>query len=207
MRPVWFPDWPGHDCLIVASGPSAVEQPIAAARGRCKAIVINNSWWLAPWAEILYACDAEWWQSGNGNDFAGLKVSRSHHPGVMQVRLRPDGEAWCNRILMDEMGEIGAGGSSCFQALNLAVQFGCRRIALVGCDARIDKGKHWHPDHGGRLKNPVQQTADIWVRSFQAAAQDLVALGVEVTNCSPDSAINAFVKAPLAHWIDGCSNG
>lgn len=201
VKPTWFPDWTGGDCLIVASGPSAIGQQIALARGRCKTIVINNSWRLAPWADVLYASDAEWWQSGNGEGFGALKVSRSNHPGVEKVWLRSAAGGWCNRILMDEPGEIGAGGSSCFQALNLAVQFGARRIALVGCDARIDLGKHWHGDHGGALKNPVQQTAELWVKSFDAAADDLAELRIDVTNCSPVSAITRYPKRSLSEWL------
>lgn len=104
---------------------------------------------------------------------------------------------------MDAAGEIGAGGSSCFQALNLAVQFGSCDIALVGCDARVDLGKHWHADHAGELRNPHQATADIWVSSFDEAAADLAGLGVRVTNCSPVSALTKFPKAALADWLQG----
>lgn len=113
------------------------------------------------------------------------------------------GGRWCNRILTDHVGEIGAGGSSCFQALNLAIQFGARRIALVGCDARIDLGKHWHADHAGELRNPHQTTADLWVKSFDDAADELEALGVEVTNCSPVSALTKFPKGTLIEWLQG----
>jgi hypothetical protein len=204
MKPAWFPNWREDRCLIVASGPSAALQPVTSARGHCRVIAINNSWRLAPWADALYASDGEWWRAGGGDEFTGLKVSRSDHAGVRQVRLRAEpGGRWCNRILTDHAGEVGAGGSSCFQALNLAVQFGARCIALVGCDGRVDLGNHWHPDHAGELRNPHQATADLWVRSFDDAAEELGSLGVEVTNCSPVSALTKFKKASLADWLQG----
>ncbi|MEI9964383.1 MAG: hypothetical protein WDM92_06425 [Caulobacteraceae bacterium] len=124
-------------------------------------------------------------------------MSRSAHSGVRQVSLRKDGAGWCDRILHDEPGVIGAGGCSGFQALNLAVQFGARRIALVGFDARVDRGSHWHGDHGGGLHNPSEATAASWRRHLDAAAPALAALGVAVINASPLSLLQAFPRAPL----------
>ena len=45
---------------IIASGPSLTKEDVDAVRG-LNVIVINTSYWLAPWADILYACDGHWW--------------------------------------------------------------------------------------------------------------------------------------------------
>ncbi|MGO1079949.1 hypothetical protein [Inquilinus sp. CA228] len=97
-----------------------------------------------------------------------------------------------DRILVEEPGRIGHGGNSGFQALNLAIQFGARRIALIGFDMRLDRGLHWHGPHGRDLHNPNEAALMRWRRAFAAAAQDLAALGVTVVNCSPVSALTCF---------------
>lgn len=199
MKPSWFPDWSGEQVVIIGSGPSAQEQPIHLIKGRARVIAINNSWRLAPWADALYACDQAWWQTGAGDEFDGLKISRSEHPGVQKVELaRDDSGAWLNEMVFHRPGIIGAGAGSGFQALNLAVQFGARRIALVGLDCRVDQGLHWHGAHGGQLSNPTCVTAALWTKYLDDAAPALEARGVEVVNCSPVSALTAYRHAELA---------
>lgn len=200
-RPDWYLDWRGEDCLIVASGPSAPSQPIDLAQHRCRVIVINNSWKLAPWADVLYASDLNWWQSGIGRDFKGLKVSRSLYEGVHKVELKDQSLPDRDHVEFNTMGTLGAGGTSAFQAMNLAIQFGSKRIAFVGLDARTDLGRHWHGDHGGRLGNPTRRTAAVWRDNFDAAAPQLAAAGISVTNCSSVSAITAYPKMELEEWL------
>lgn len=197
-RPAWFPDWSGERAVIIASGPSAKDAPLWLTKGRVRVIAINNSWRLAPWADALYACDREWWETGAGDGFKGLKISPAEWPGVHRVGLAGYEGAWSNDMQFDEPGVIGAGAGSGFQALNLAVQFGCRRIALVGFDARVDRGLHWHGAHEGGLKNPMLCTAALWARYLDAAAPALKARGVDVVNCSPVSAVTAYRKASLS---------
>lgn len=199
MTPTWFPDWRGQRVVIVASGPSAVEQPIDLARGRARCVAINNSWKLAPLADVLYASDEAWWVV-NKPDFAGMRVSRSEVPGVRRVHLRDKGHPLRDVMQFDEPGVIGAGGCSGFQALNLVAQFGCKDIALVGFDARIDMGVHWHGKHE-RTGNPTRWTAATWATNLDAAALVLAAHGVRVVNCSPVSALVAYEKMELEDWL------
>lgn len=198
--PEWFPDWAGQRAVIVASGPSAVQQPVGLVRIRCKVVAINNSWRLAPWADVLYASDAAWWRENDHEGFAGLRVSRSDVSGVRRVRLRDKPGGYHNGMIFDEPGVVGAGGSSGFQAINLAVQFGARDIALVGFDARVDLGVHWHGRHE-RTGNPTESTAAIWSHHLDAAAPVLAAHGVRVVNCSPVSALTAYPKMNIEQWL------
>jgi hypothetical protein len=197
----WFPDWRGSRALVVASGPSAGEALAGIERRPCPTIAVNNSWRLCPWADVLYAGDAEWWATGLGDEFPGLKISRSAVPGVERVYLQKTGGGlYVNRLLF-EPGLLGAGGASGFQALNLAVQFGAADIALVGFDARVDLGAHWHGPHVG-LRNPSALTAKSWARHLDAAAPDLTARGIRVVNCSPISALTAYPKLDLREWLN-----
>lgn len=106
-----------------------------------------------------------------------------------------------DRLLVGNFGEIGWGGNSGFGALNLAVQFGVRRIVLVGFDMRIDKGLHWHGPHKGGLHNPNPANVARWRRCIDEAAPVLEALGVTVVNASPVSALAAYPKVDFAEAI------
>lgn len=99
-----------------------------------------------------------------------------------------------DRLLVDFFGTIGWGGNSGFAALNLAVQFGARRLVLVGFDMRLDRGMHWHGAHGPELHNPNREVIARWRRVIDQAAPTLDALGVTVLNASPISALTAYPK-------------
>lgn len=195
LRPLWFPDWRKEICVIVASGPSAKSVDISRARGEAKFIVINDSWQLAPWADMLYAGDYDWWRKWNGcKQFAGSKVTIDHQASL-DFDLK---QVFCNRVdsrlNFEEDGDIGWGGNSGFGALNLAVKFGCRYICLVGYDHRLDQGKHWHPDHPSGMHNPLPRNVYGWKNAMQAAGEILREKGIKVWNCSPVSALTVFDK-------------
>lgn len=123
---------------------------------------------------------------------------------VGRIRLK---EA-CDALLVGEAGRIGAGsrysvGNSGFHALNLAVQFGARRIVLVGFDMRLDHGVHWHGRHPPGMNNPSDGMMAHWRRALDKAPATLARLGVEVVNASGISALTAFRKVPLLEAIDG----
>lgn len=179
------PDWSAHHVLIVACGPSAAAVDLEPFRSS-KVIAINDGWRLCPWADVLYAADDVFWEAGRGDGFAGQKVRGS------DLTIRGD------EISFDP-AFIGSGGTSTFQALNLAVQWGAKRIGLVGLDCRTDLGEHWHRSLGG----PLQQSAvKRWIKSFENAAPVLAAAGIEVINHSGVSALTGFRKEPLPEVRD-----
>jgi hypothetical protein len=194
--PDWWPSWTGDTRVIVASGPSAKDVPIDQAKGRARFIVTNSSWKLAPWADILFACDQSWWKHYSGcPEFSGLKLTTdskasAKFPEVRHVNCRkPD-----DRLVLKPLGTVGWGSNSGFQALNLAVQFGCAKIILVGFDMRLDKGLHWHGRHPDQLSNPSVRVIDRWRRSVDNAWGVIKPTGCRVINCSPISALKAYPK-------------
>lgn len=204
--PEWFPRWEGATCAIVASGPSAAKAGVEQLRGRVRVIAINTSYQLAPWADVLYACDQTWWKWNKGApDFRGLKVTQaiqacSQFKDVRLVKV----EKFCNELLLDKPGTLGAGGNSGFQALNLALQFGVKRILLIGYDMRIDLGEHWHKRHPAPMSNPHPvSNLPRWRKALDGAAPKLKALGVEVINCSPVSELRAYPKKSLDEVLNG----
>lgn len=199
----WWPDWHDDACVIVASGPSAKDVPLDTIRGRMRVVAVNSSWRLVPWADALYACDYSWWRNNEGcPDFAGMKLTTDHRTmrhkwGIRQIDLRRD-----DRIVFTPVGTVGWGGNSGFQALNAVVQFGVKRIALVGFDATVAHGIHWHGPHPSGLNNPKDTTVIRWRRALDNAAKPLAEAGVTVINCSSVSALTKYPKMEFADAVD-----
>ncbi len=177
-------------------------------------LTVNNSWRLAPWADALYASDLAWWRANNGApEFAGLKVARNpcaayEFAGVHYVRmLRDQDGSWPDTMVLDEPYTIGAGGNSGFQAINLAVLFGARKIILVGFDMRVDRGSHWHGDHTGGLGNPDSEKIERWRSNLDNAAESLSAAGVTVINASAVSALRNYPKMSFREALSYATPG
>ena len=81
--------------------------------------------------------------------------------------------------------------------MNLAVQFGAKRILLLGFDMTVSRGVHWHGPHEDGLKNPHEGTCVTWRTLFASAAPDLEKAGVEVINVTSNSALTCFPMGKL----------
>lgn len=153
---------------------------------------------------MLYACDRRWWDHSAGvPEFAGLKVTGDRQAAVRHGLRVVWPDANRNELLLERAGWIGYGGNSGFQALNLALQFGAMRLVLVGFDLTLAAGVHWHGKHEGGLNNPSAESLARWARTLDRQAPMLEALGIEVLNASPASALTAFPKVPLEDAL-GC---
>ena len=191
----------------MASGPSAVREKfeLLQARRDIKVVAINTSFQLVPWADLLYACDGKWWELYKGvPDFHGLKVVHERtvvakFPELKRVEVIRFG----NELITEPPGLLGAGGNSGFQALNLVVQFGVKKVILIGYDMRVDYGGHWHPRHPFPLSNP-DAAANIprWRKAVDGAARKLAQLRIEVVNCSMVSELVAYPKMPLEKVLE-----
>lgn len=99
--------------------------------------------------------------------------------------------------MMDTPGEIGWGGNSGFHAINLAMQFGCARIILVGYDMTLTHGNHWHPDHKGELTNPTIGNVNRWRNAVDNIAPVARHYDIEIINCSDISSLRNYPKMKL----------
>lgn len=149
---------------------------------------------MAPWADLLYACDYQWWEATpEAAEFRGLKVTATEK----SCRGRP----WLHRVPYDSSAPgisldplvIHTGGNSGFQALNLSLHLaGPGRRILTGFDMSVENGVHWHGLHTGRLQNPSEDTVAGWIQKFRAAVPYVAMAGLEVVNCTPGSALDCF---------------
>jgi hypothetical protein len=205
-KPDWWPRWESETIAIVASGPTAKTAGVEQLQGKVRVIAINESWELCPWADVLYGCDGRWWNwRGGVPKFHGLKIwadPAGYDHLYKDIKKVTIANVKCNDILFDEPGLIGAGGNSGFQALNLAVQFGAKRILLIGYDMRIDFGEHWHVRHYPPLSNPhVNDNLPRWREALDGTADCLAKLGIQVINCSPVSLLKAYPKMSISEAL------
>jgi hypothetical protein len=74
------------------------------------------------------------------------------------------------------------------------VHLGASRIILLGYDLQNTCGKsHWFGEH------PLKQRKefDIWLEKFQTLVRPLANLGIEVINCTRQTALLSFPRKPL----------
>jgi hypothetical protein len=191
------------ECVVAASGPSLTQQVAQACRW-APVVAVNDAYRLFPFARVLYACDARWWEVHQGCPaFSGEKWSshgeaaRIRHNdkraaaekfGLSLVRGR-DGDGFSF-----EPGVIHYGSNSGFQAINLALQMGARRIVLVGFDMHANNGRHFFGDHPAPLRNNASYAN--FIKPFERAAKKLPA-GIEIFNATPGSALRCFPMVNL----------
>jgi hypothetical protein len=199
-------DWSGP-VAIIASGPSAKKANIPALRGKMPVIAIKENVELAPWADVVYGCDAAWWKKRLGlQEFKGLKVtwagSNDHRPAPyldirhVEITIKSDD------LIFEPSGKLGSGGNSGFQALNLAVQFGAKRVLLIGFDMHDRSGAHWYGrNNWPQGNNPTEDNFRRWRRAFELAAPKLKERGVEVFNASDISVLRCFERRKAEDFV------
>lgn len=198
------PDWRGATVVIIASGPSLTADDCGRVwtwreedRRNRKAIVINTSFRLAPWADILYAGDARWWRmyfEEAALVFAGQFWTQSDDANFSHPRLRVIRAKRCDGLAL-ERNLISINGVSGYQSIGLAYQTGAAKIVLLGFDAQSNGKTHWHGDHPPGLHGGLDFKR--WRKAFERLARDLEAEGVHVVNASPGTALECFPRTSL----------
>jgi hypothetical protein len=121
---------------------------------------------------VLYACDLKWW-------------NKYHAEAVEKFK----GEMWSCDKRVDHAGVNKIEGVS-EPGLSL-IEGVINQIVLLGFDCQPVDGKaHWFGQHPkGLVQN---QPFNQWQQRFPALAEDLEGQGVEVINCSQQTALTCF---------------
>jgi hypothetical protein len=200
--PVVPRDWAGETAVVVATGPCLTEEDVTYCRGKARVIVVNNAYQLAPWADCMYATDAQFWHWHRGApDYTGPKWSMEHsqwgnyrerYPDVQRLRnTGPSG-------LEHEPTGLKNGRNSGFAAVNLAYHYGAKRIVLIGFTMQSIGGKsHYFGEHPNRQRSPYRQFRE----RFATLVKPLHKVGVEVINCSRQSVLECFPKRDLRQTL------
>lgn len=185
--------FPNSTMAILAGGPSLTQEDIDACRGRARVLAVKDTIRLAPWADVLYACDARWWKHhADTITFAGPKfglepfegrpdVGRLRHTGIEGLETEPDG--------------VRTGRNSGYQAIQVAVHLGATHIVLLGFDMGPDAHgrRHWFSAHPWHSDPPFH----LFLPAFDTLVAPLARLGVTVVNATRLTALRAFPRVSL----------
>lgn len=169
--------------VCVASGPSltAVDCAMVALSGHLT-IAVNNSYLLAPFADVLYAGDRAWWKQYGRDAKAAIS------------------ECWTASIdAAERFGlhhfEARDFENSGFQAIELAVlKKAATRVVLLGYDMQHTDGKrHWHQDHPAGMGNA--DAVEQWPQRFADLPYRFT--HVDFINCTRQTALTCFRRLPL----------
>lgn len=184
---------PGGTVVCVGGGPSLTKEDVEYCREKATVIAINDAYKLAPWAEVLYACDHRWWKWHKGvPEFQGLKYSlqrqSAQYKGVQILNnTGSDG-------LEKKTHGLRTGRNSGYQAINLALHLGARRVLLLGYDMQRTGGKsHWFGEHPIRSNSPLSS----FRQHFDGLAKRLPEYGLDVINCSRETALTCFPRMTI----------
>lgn len=182
----------GETVAILAGGPSMTREDAMFCRDHARVIAIKDCIELVPDAEVLYSCGHDgrrWWQRyGDGlSAYQGLRYT-----------LDPAAVKWAS--VLKNTGEMGletspdglrTGRNSGYQAINLAVHLGAKRVVLLGYDMQPSGGRHhWF----GETSIPPYE---MFQRCFPTIVEPLKAIGVEVLNATRSTALTCFPQVRL----------
>lgn len=204
---------------ILASGPSLTKEDAEAVRG-LNVCVINSTHWLAPWADLLYACDPHWWDWQHQNPELKAKLDAFEGEKWTQIEGKDINRQKDDLIAVNKYGLryikslanpglssdpqfIHQGSNSGIQAINLVIHRGAKEIILLGYDLSGSAEKpRWHGHH----PNKVISNWDRWVPLYTQVASDADRMGVKIINCSRNTALKCFPRMALTDALSILSN-
>lgn len=181
--------WHNRTVVCIASGPSLTREDCELVRlSGLPVVAVNSAWEFAHFCDVVYAGDVEWWKHNINKLTIPAERWGCLHSAESQYGIYRHGH-------YRQVTNSGA------RALEFIIDQKPARILMLGFDASIAKGTHCHGDHP-KTGNPKKPTCDRWVRiHFPSVAAAALQLGVEVVNCSRDTALTCFPRMPLPEAI------
>lgn len=179
------PNW--ETVVCIASGPSLTKADcdLVEASG-IPAIAVNDSWQLAPFAQVIYAGDSDWW---------------SQHIREIDIPA----ERWtCNKgaarwYRLNYHPAVGYWNSG-LRAVQFALWQGAHRVILLGYDCSVEHGTHWHGDHPNG-NNPTPAKCREWIKQFEKLPRG------QIINSSRRSALTCFDRLSLEDSLSRACKG
>lgn len=151
-----------------------------------------------PWVDVCWFCDSRWfsWHYLNLKEFPGIiahcAVSLNKVGMHYFLRGKPGG-------IETREGHVAWNGNAGYSAINFAYHLGCKRVVLLGFDMkRVSGSANWHHDH------PADETKNPWFRFLRRTnfiKRDAEKIGLEIINCTPGSAIDAWPIMSLEEFL------
>jgi hypothetical protein len=223
--------WEGGDVWILGGGPSVTEQfgipekvvnsvkagtsplstfsPYMEAIHDKHVIGINVTYLIGNWIDMIFFGDNGFYLANRVGlaKFPGLKVScnaQSGKDGFVKCMERDTNHP---RGISVRPGHVSWNGNSGAAAISIATQAGAKRIMLLGFDMKLsdDSSQHFHDVYKrGKITNEKQLMRlpfERHLRGFPEIEKDAKAMGIEILNVSPNSAIANFPKFTLKELI------
>lgn len=163
---------------VLATGPSMSQAVADSVRGKCGVVAVSDAYRLAPWADALASNDRVWWlHHVEALKFAGPKFTSGTVDGVEKMSHR-------------------GGSNSGLLGIRVAMRLGATRVLLLGYDMG---GTHYFGPHPEPLKNTLPARFEIFKQQFARFEHP----GVEIVNCTPDSALTCFPRMTLQEALCG----
>lgn len=197
--------WEGRTVVCIATGPSLTPEQIVTIRAAgVPTIVVNDAYLLAPFADVAYFADVKWWNWHKARPewkaFAGERCSIWMGPGCCpDVEVHMLKNAMVSGLSLDP-GAICTGSNSGYQALNIAILTGAKRVVLVGYDGRAgpDGRQHFFGEHPDKSHAPYEVTRGRFGEMVAPAKK----AGVEILNATPKSWVECFPMVSLAESLE-----
>ena len=217
----------GETVVILASGPSLNEEQVnyvshARAQGGCRVLTVNNSYQLAPWADIHVACNDNWWDYYWKNDevLRNMKADR-----YTRYKHQADkfGIHYIDSIVKDGLSKdpsvIHINKGSGPIAINIATLSGFKKIILLGHDMKFANDyngrqkkvgstpRHYFGEYPKEMQHFPQSKESIsnngviigLIDAYNGMVKDLE--GIDVVNCTPGSHLPTFRKSNLMNEL------
>jgi hypothetical protein len=215
--------WKDGTCIVIGGGASLIDQfqipkevveqvytgqadasvysPYLSLIHDQHIIAVNMSFQLGDWIDVLFFGDDGFWKTQKEGllNFKGLRVSfESEKIRDSRVKLVTRNPRKKQGITFAPPGLLSWNFNSGAAAINLAVQFGAKRIILLGFDMSlgIDNNQHWHKVYSSPFAG-LKDTMAKWLQGFPLIAEQAKSRGIEIINCSPNSKIECFRKANI----------
>jgi hypothetical protein len=215
--------WKDGTCIVIGGGTSLIEQfqiptevvekvyigvedasvysPFLSPIHNQHIIAVNMAYKLGDWIDVLFFGDDDFWKTRKEEiiAFNGLRVSfESEKIRDSRVKLVARNPRKKQGITFAPAGLLSWNFNSGAAAINLAIQFGAKRIILLGFDMQLDQNnnQHWHKVYSSPL-DVIKESMKKHLQGFSVIAKDIEGTGIEIINCSLNSAIQCFRKANI----------
>lgn len=181
----------------IASGPSLLKSDIdyCISKG-WRIAACNNAAFICDRLDLFLAMDARWWEK-YGRRVVKTGAECWTPSPVIANRLKINcydmrlGGGYSKTRGLTYWGELSG-----YQLLQAASWSGCRKIVMLGYDMQHTGGQaHYHDDHPADWPNAqeLDRKMTYWPKLAHQAARH----GIELINCSRETAINCIKRKSL----------
>ena len=212
----------GETVVILATGPSLSEEQVDYVKGKARVITVNNSYQLAPWADIHVACNDNWWDYYWKNDEVLRNMNADKYTRY-QHQADKFGITFIDSIVKDGLSKdpsvIHINKGSGPIAINIATLSGFKKIILLGHDMKFANDyngrhkkvgstpRHYFGEYPKEMQHFPQSKESVdnngviigLIDAYNGMVKDLE--GIDVVNCTPGSHLSTFRKSKLVNEL------